>query len=87
MERFALAVMYFAMDGEDWENSDGDDHHDTWLTEAPVCDWLQVFCDGLGQITNLNLGEEHVLSTLFMKMYPSNGIKQMVYPYFNWIVD
>jgi len=39
VERFGLAVLYFATNGQDWTG------HENWMTEASVCDWYGVECE------------------------------------------
>lgn len=57
IERYALAVLYFALDGDSWDSSYG------FLSEDDVCDWngpgsdftQGVLCSG-GSIYELTLG-------------------------------
>ena len=50
LERFVLAVMYLAMNGNGWDD-------DTlWLSEAAVCGWRRILCDGeTGKIQMIDL--------------------------------
>mmetsp|Transcript_29555 Transcript_29555/g.41902 ORF Transcript_29555/g.41902 Transcript_29555/m.41902 type:complete len:577 (+) Transcript_29555:24-1754(+) len=41
--RYALAVMYYALNGQAWENKAG------WMTRASVCQWYGVRCDRFHQ--------------------------------------
>jgi len=47
-QRFALATLYFATEGNGWTDNS------TWLTGEPECNWLGVFCEG-GLVTFLSL--------------------------------
>jgi hypothetical protein len=38
MERYALAVLYYATDGDGWSNNSG------WLTDVSVCTWQGITC-------------------------------------------
>ena len=36
IQRYILTVLYFATDGDDWENNDG------WLIDANECNWFGI---------------------------------------------
>jgi Leucine-rich repeat (LRR) protein len=50
IQRFALAVFaYQAASLDKWSVNTG------WLTDASVCDWYGIDCDGNGLVTSINL--------------------------------
>jgi len=54
LQRYAMAVFYFAMDGDNWNQNT------TFLSEASVCDWGSsygdgVTCNGAGQVISFRL--------------------------------
>ena len=61
--RYALATMFFEMNGENWLDC-GLQHPDCslnrnqfgWLSDKDVCDWHQVRCSGTN-VTSLNFGK------------------------------
>ena len=50
-DRAALAALYDATGGPNWENSTN------WKTSAPLNQWWGVQTDATGRVTVLNLGE------------------------------
>ena len=56
LQRYAMAVFYYAMDGENWNRNT------TFLSDASVCKWDsqygdRVGCNGAGQVTSLQLSK------------------------------
>ena len=52
LERWAMCVLAFAMDLENWENGE------RWLnTTLPTCDWSGLTCDRRGRLIGINLGK------------------------------
>mmetsp|Transcript_7921 Transcript_7921/g.19123 ORF Transcript_7921/g.19123 Transcript_7921/m.19123 type:complete len:527 (+) Transcript_7921:65-1645(+) len=54
LQRYAMAVFYYAMDGDNWNQNT------TFLSDASVCDWGSsygdgVTCNGAGQVTSFRL--------------------------------
>eukprot|EP00980_Cylindrotheca_fusiformis_P014029 scaffold3670_cov124-Cylindrotheca_fusiformis.AAC.5 len=54
LQRYALATIYFATDGNNWNSNEG------WLTTSNECDWFfsstnRSPCDSNGRIVELNL--------------------------------
>lgn len=54
LQRYAMAVFYFAMDGDNWNRNT------TFLTDASVCNWGSSYgdgatCNGAGQVTSFRL--------------------------------
>ncbi len=58
MERSALIALFNAADGGNWA---GRDH---WLTGAPLSAWRGVATNDLGQVTGLDLEDNHLMGTL-----------------------
>ena len=72
-QRYALAVMYFSLGGDDWNDGANlgqirDSPAGTWLSGSNYCDWgaeisgqggsyKQLVCDEFGNVLNLNLRE------------------------------
>ena len=70
-QRYALAVMYFSLGGDDWNDGANlgqarDSPPGTWLSGSNYCDWGaeisgtggsydQLICDEFGNVQNLNL--------------------------------
>jgi len=48
-QRFALATLYFATDGENWSGSE------YWLSGEPECSWLGIACDDDDQVESIAL--------------------------------
>lgn len=50
-QRYALAVMYFSLGGDDWGLTSGE-----WISEMNHCDWLMVNCDSFpnGNVIEIN---------------------------------
>jgi hypothetical protein len=48
-QRYALATVYYATQGDEWINNTG------WLVEVAECDWFQVVCNAESQLLNLTL--------------------------------
>ena len=73
-QRYALAVMYFSMGGEGWNegsnpNLDEDAGEGTWLSGLDYCDWgttvtgwwgKQLICDDFGNVLKFQLGEFNI---------------------------
>ncbi|CAJ1960424.1 unnamed protein product [Cylindrotheca closterium] len=67
-QRYALAVVYYSMDGQHWTNSDG------WLSNEGYCKWYGVQCLGTegsiekhfgnGPVFELNLSSNEVKGTI-----------------------
>jgi len=57
--RYALATFYYAMDGENWEESDG------WLSNQPLCDWnfVEAECEG-GLVYGFGIFSDTVVGAL-----------------------
>lgn len=56
LQRYAMAVFYFAMDGDNWNRNT------TFLSDTSVCKWDsqygdRVGCNGAGQVTSLQLSK------------------------------
>jgi hypothetical protein len=50
LERYILAVLYWAMGGPNWTQSEG------FLSDLPVCEWGGVTCGIEKTVVNLHLG-------------------------------
>jgi len=61
VQRYALAVLYFSTNGDNWaECFDGDDQcedGDSFLSEGSVCDWAGISCNGRDEVTRIELCE------------------------------
>jgi hypothetical protein len=57
-QRYALATIYYATQGNEWINATG------WLVEVAECDWYQVFCNDGSQLVNLTLVDNGLNGTL-----------------------
>ena len=57
MERYALSVFYYSMNGDNWLYNDG------WLTSSETCDWYGVTCNAYG--IELDLGMYDGISSSF----------------------
>ncbi len=57
-DRAALAALYDATGGADWENNTN------WKTSAPLNQWYGVQTDTAGRVTVVNLGENHLRGPL-----------------------
>ena len=57
-QRFALATLYYATQGEEWIDSTG------WLVEKDECSWAKVTCNSNFQVANLTLGNNELNGTL-----------------------
>jgi diketogulonate reductase-like aldo/keto reductase len=67
-QRYILAVVYFALDGDDWDKCSRTNNACTtmvggklrsfasYLSSDDVCKWFGVSCDGSGAITHVLLG-------------------------------
>jgi type II secretory pathway pseudopilin PulG len=58
LERYVVAVLYYATDGPNWE------YHRHFLSDLPVCEWSDAYpsqtgvsCNDCGTVTRLDLGE------------------------------
>ena len=49
VSRFALAAIYFDLDGDSWPKRDG------WVSESSVCEWDGIDCDRFGYATQVDL--------------------------------
>ena len=49
LEKYILAVLYMATDGDNWDNSNG------WLTDQPVCTWTGITCDSSDRVDGIDL--------------------------------
>jgi hypothetical protein len=49
IQRYGLATLYFATQGDRWTNNDG------WLSPSQECDWFGVECDSNGFAVAVNL--------------------------------
>lgn len=61
VQRWALAVVYYSMDGQNWANAND------WLGDLDVCDWLQQNNQGsckMQAVINLDLSNNFLNSTL-----------------------
>ncbi len=67
LQRYLLAVFYFAMGGERWEacgegrsNCAVEGRPRNWLNqETSECDWIGVVCDATGAMIGLDFGKYH----------------------------
>ena len=50
IDRYVLAVFYFATNGDEWTNNDD------YLDESSVCHWRGIKCDSRESVTALDLG-------------------------------
>jgi hypothetical protein len=57
LQRFVLAVIYFALNGDKWANCGRSDPQCSaknkdvsWLTNTDECDWIMIECDDNGQV-------------------------------------
>ena len=57
-ERLALAALYFATNGKEWNNDSG------WLSGSSQCDWRGVSCNSEDRATQLDLSNNNLSSTL-----------------------
>ena len=65
-QRYALAVMYFSLGGDNWNNGAQTSGEGAWLSAENYCEWgvevsttggsyNQLVCDEFGNVLNLNL--------------------------------
>jgi Leucine-rich repeat (LRR) protein len=57
-ERLALAALYFATNGNEWNNDSG------WLSGSSQCDWRGVSCNSEDRATRLDLSNNNLSGTL-----------------------
>jgi Leucine-rich repeat (LRR) protein len=62
VERYVLALLYFATDGPNWFNQTD------YLTGASVCDWKGIDCD-LEGVSSINLGENNLSRSLPSELF------------------
>ena len=85
LQRYALAVFYFALDGENWEQCGrqdptcgGDPNDRAWLLKTEnECDWLGVDCD----ITN------SIVTSIFFARQLGNGLSGYLPPELTILTD
>jgi Leucine-rich repeat (LRR) protein len=60
LQRFVLAVIYFALNGDTWDSCGradlmciADGSKQSWLTDSSECVWIMVQCDENGRVTAL----------------------------------
>jgi Leucine-rich repeat (LRR) protein len=58
-QRYALTILWFRQTPTPFGTAD-DRHSDTWTSNRNECEWLDVECDGDGQVTALTLSEKNV---------------------------
>jgi hypothetical protein len=51
VERFVMAVVYFATGGSDWAQSN------RWMTGESICQWKSIACSSDGYVSGINLRE------------------------------
>jgi len=69
-ERYALAVFYFALNGDTWRNNSG------WLGGSSVCSgWFGVGCNANGQVTNLLLPRNNLLGEIPPEISQLEGLR------------
>jgi hypothetical protein len=54
VSRFALASIYYDLDGANWPKNEG------WLSEASVCEWEGIDCDRFGIVTEIDLSNQGI---------------------------
>ena len=60
VERYVLAVLYYATNGAEWINNNG------WLADYSICSWFGVEECSDGYVTNIDLGKNsHIDLLLF----------------------
>lgn len=68
VQRYALAVLYFSTNGDNWaECFDGDDQcedGDSFLSEGSVCDWAGISCNGRDEVTRIELFDNGLSGTV-----------------------
>jgi hypothetical protein len=75
LERYALAVMYYATGGPDWEVCNevdpecSGDLQKGWISPSNVCDWYRVSCDAGGRITSIdfNVARKYLQWTVYLE--------------------
>jgi len=58
VERFALATIYAATNGVEWDESE------SWFSELGICDWDGVVCNAMGMLQILDLSNNNLEGTL-----------------------
>ena len=61
-QRYALAVMYFSLGGDDWNDGanpglDYDASPGTWLSGLNYCEWGRLDCDDFGNVLEIDFGK------------------------------
>ena len=51
INRYALAVLYYATNGPEWIFNEG------FLGELSVCDWFGIACNEFGSVMRVSLGK------------------------------
>ena len=88
-QRYALAVMYFSLGGEQWTYGSNptlnkDAGAGVWMTGENFCDWTsevmgkdglysQLICDEFGNVNSLNLREYLISNTVWRCMHLAVG--------------
>jgi hypothetical protein len=83
-QRYALAVIYFALNGREWSNCQADLIDDSnighctgnstttrWLSAHSECTWYGVACDDKGQVIELTLKDNNLAGDLPNELFDS----------------
>jgi hypothetical protein len=62
-QRYTLATLYFATDGDDWI------FNARWMTEAQECSWLDICCNNDFAVTDIQLGTLKELASLLFSLF------------------
>ena len=61
-QRYALAVLFFALDGSNWDVANN------WLTDTNECDWSGVECNSWGVLTSISLDSNNMVGMVRQTM-------------------
>jgi Leucine rich repeat/Leucine rich repeat N-terminal domain len=68
IQRYALAVFYFSLNGPSWNQSS------QWLGSSTECKWYGVTCDSADKITGIVLKENNLTGTLPQEFFQLSGL-------------
>ncbi len=58
VDRYILAVFYYALDGDNW---DVEENEISWLSGLSHCYWLGITCTAEGAVMNIDMGKSRMI--------------------------